>query len=143
MRFSLGANPQQCLGNPGPGPYPQRQHPKPLNPGLLTTLSPRHRRLHHDSRQFLSSLMSPQSLSKSHHQMLLMQLPLLQRYWFRRHVFSRTKMDAQSCCPALAQLSPPFLPPGVLRWEGATCRDAGGTRRMSPNETHATLPYPS
>lgn len=41
-----------------------------------------------DSRQFLSSLMSPQSLSKSHHQMLLIQFPLLQRYWLRRQVFS-------------------------------------------------------
>lgn len=41
-----------------------------------------------DSRQFLSSLMSPQSLSKSHHQMLLIQFPLLHRYWLRRQVFS-------------------------------------------------------
>lgn len=55
-----------------------------------------------DSRQFLSSLMSPQSLSKSHHQMLLIQLPLLQRYWLRRQVFSKVGEEGE---PAL------FLPP--------------------------------
>lgn len=41
-----------------------------------------------DSRQFLSSLMSPQSLSLSHCQMLLMQLPLEHLYWLERQVFS-------------------------------------------------------
>lgn len=40
------------------------------------------------SRQFFSSLMSPQSLSLSHCQMLLMQFPLKHLYWLGRHVFS-------------------------------------------------------
>lgn len=43
------------------------------------------------SRQFFSSLMSPQSLSLSHCQMLFMQFPLKHLYWFGRHVFSGTK----------------------------------------------------
>lgn len=40
------------------------------------------------SRQFFSSLMSPQSLLLSHCQMLLMQFPLKHLYWLGRHVFS-------------------------------------------------------
>lgn len=42
-------------------------------------------------RQFFSSLMSPQSLSLSHCQMLFMQFPLRHLYWFGRHVFSGAK----------------------------------------------------
>lgn len=40
------------------------------------------------SRHSCSSLMSPQSLSLSHIQMLLMHLPLEQRYWLGRQVCS-------------------------------------------------------
>lgn len=39
-------------------------------------------------RHSCSSLMSPQSLSLSHFQMLLMQRPLEQRYWLGRQLFS-------------------------------------------------------
>lgn len=97
-----------------------------------------------DSRQFLSSLRSPQSLSKSHRQTLLMQFPLLQRCWLRRQALSvggrvgRKKPRLPSLSDQTCSSEFHFSSSGA-RLEGkaerGACRDGPGSPLSSSSHT--------
>lgn len=90
-----------------------------------------------DSRQFRSSLRSPQSLSKSHRQTLLMQFPLLQRCWLRRQALSVGGRREKQSRVTLTRTSPSL--PSFHFSSSRACREGKAGERCTPGRGLAGL----